>query len=107
MKRASYTAAEVEALVMGALAGASAMTPEEREAQRRSFVHGTVAMSNPEVTREMVDEVVEEMPRGAPAKRWGDSWWAVPVGLLVLAAFFAVVYTVAPNGAREHVEVPK
>ena len=42
-----------------------------------------------------------------PAKRWVDSWWAVPVGLLVLAAFFAVVYTVAPNGAREHVEVPK
>ena len=107
MKRVSYTAAEVEALVMGALAGASAMTPEEREAQRRSFVHGTVAMSNPEVTREMVDEVVEEMPREAPAKRWVDSWWAVSVALLVLAAFFALVYSVAPNGAREHVEVPK
>jgi len=42
-----------------------------------------------------------------PAKRWVDSWWAVPVALLVLSAFFAVVYSVAPNGAREHVEVAK
>lgn len=92
---------------MGALAGARAMTPEEREAQRRSFVHGTVAMSNPEVTREMVDEVAEEMPREPPAKRWVDSWWAVPVVLLVLSAFFAVGYSEAPNGAREHVEVDK
>ena len=100
MKRVSYTAAEVEALVMGALAGARAMTPEEREAQRRSFVHGTVAMSNPEVTREMVDEVGDKLAAM-------PTWWAVPVGLLVLAAFFAVVYTVAPNGAREHVEVAK
>lgn len=42
-----------------------------------------------------------------PAKRWVDSWWAVPVALLVLSAFFALVYSVAPNGAREHVEVAK
>lgn len=102
MKRVSYTSAEVEALIMGALAGARPMTPEECEAQRRSFVHGTVAMS----TREMVDDVGDEMA-AAPAKRWVDSWWAVSVALLVLAAFFALVYSVAPNGAREHVEVPK
>ena len=83
------------------------MTPEEREAQRRGFVHGTVAMSNPEAICEMVDEVVEGMPREMPAKRWVDSWWAVPVVLLVLSAFFAVGYSEAPNGAREHVEVDK
>lgn len=106
MKRVSYTSAEVEALITGACEGARPMTPEECESQRRSFVHGTVAMSNTEVTREMVDEVGDEMA-AAPAKRWVDSWWAVSVALIVLAAFFALVYSVAPNGAREHVEVPK
>jgi hypothetical protein len=33
------------------------MTPEERERQRRSFVYGNTKLSNPEVTRELVDEV--------------------------------------------------
>lgn len=33
------------------------MTPEEREEQRRSFAYGNVKLSNPEVTREMVDVV--------------------------------------------------
>ena len=102
-------AAEVDVLLLDTLvetARTHTMTPEEREAQRRSFVHGTVAMSNPEVTREMVDDVGDEMA-AAPAKRWVDSWWAVSVALLVLAAFFALVYSVAPNGAREHVEVAK
>ena len=106
MKRVSYTAVEVEALIMGALAGARPMTPEERESQRRSFVYGNVKLHNPEVTREMVDEVGDELA-AAPAKRWVDSWWAVPVALLVIAAFFAVVYSVAPNGADAHVEVAK
>lgn len=106
MKRVSYTAAEVEALIMGALAGARPMTLEEREAQRRSFVYGNVKLHNPEITREMVDEVGDEMAADT-TKRWVDSWWAVSVALIVLAAFFALVYSVAPNGAREHVEVPK
>jgi hypothetical protein len=33
------------------------MTPEERERQRRSFVYGNTKLSNPEVTRKMVEEV--------------------------------------------------
>lgn len=39
------------------------MTPEEHEAQRRDFAYGNVKLSNPEVTREMVDEVADEMNR--------------------------------------------
>ena len=38
---------------------ASPMTPEEREAQRRSFAYGNCAIENPAVTREMVDEVAD------------------------------------------------
>lgn len=38
------------------------MTPAEREAQRRSFAYGNVAIDNPLVTRALVDEVAE---RGA------------------------------------------
>lgn len=34
------------------------MTPEEEEEQRRSWAFGNVALSNPAVTREMVDEVM-------------------------------------------------
>lgn len=37
------------------------MTPEEREEQRRSFAYGNVKLSNPEVTREMVDKVADEL----------------------------------------------
>ena len=36
------------------------MTPEEREAQRRSFAYGNAKGSNPAVTREMVDRAAEE-----------------------------------------------
>lgn len=100
MNRVHYTAAEVEALIDAARA--HVMTPDEREAQRRSFVHGTVAESNPAVTRELVDEVAD-----APVKCWIDSWWALPAALVVLVAFFAAIYSVASNGAREHVEVAK
>lgn len=39
----------------------STMTPEEAEAQRRSFTFGNVGMSNPAVTREMVDRAAEGM----------------------------------------------
>ncbi len=37
------------------------MTDTEKEEQRRCFAHGNVAMSNPNVTREMVDEAAERM----------------------------------------------
>lgn len=35
------------------------MSPEEREAQRRSFAYGNAKLSNPRVTREMVDQAAE------------------------------------------------
>lgn len=37
------------------------MTPEEREAQRRSFAFGNANLSNPNVTRALVDEVANEL----------------------------------------------
>jgi type VI protein secretion system component VasK len=36
------------------------MTPEEQEAQRRSFAYGNATIDNPAVTRELVDEVAEQ-----------------------------------------------
>jgi len=42
------------------------MTPEEREAQRRSFVYGNVKLSNPAVTKERVDQVADELARCVP-----------------------------------------
>ena len=39
------------------------MTPEEREAQRRSFAYGNAKGSNPAVTREMVDRAAEDYDR--------------------------------------------
>lgn len=39
------------------------MTPAEREEQRRSFAYGNAAISNPHVTREMVDRAAEELAR--------------------------------------------
>lgn len=41
---------------------AEPMTPEQKEQQHRSFAYGNAAISNPDVTREMVDEVVDEQP---------------------------------------------
>ena len=35
------------------------MTPEEKEAQRRSFAYGNTHLSNPNITREMVDRAAE------------------------------------------------
>jgi hypothetical protein len=32
------------------------MTPEQKEAQRRSFVYGTIKIENNSITRDMVDE---------------------------------------------------
>lgn len=37
------------------------MTDAEKEAQRRSFAYGNVAIENPNVTREMVDEEAEKL----------------------------------------------
>jgi hypothetical protein len=45
------------------------MTPEEKEAQRRSFAYGNTKIENPRVTREMVDEAAEEI--GAPKHERG------------------------------------
>ncbi|HXK36744.1 MAG TPA: hypothetical protein VJ553_04140 [Candidatus Paceibacterota bacterium] len=36
------------------------MTEEEQEAQQRSFAYGNAALSNPNVTREMVDRAAEK-----------------------------------------------
>ena len=37
------------------------MTPADDEAQRRSFVYGNTRIENSAITRELVDEVFEEM----------------------------------------------
>lgn len=37
------------------------MTREEQEAQRRSFAYGNAHLSNPDVTREIVDRAAEEL----------------------------------------------
>lgn len=34
-------------------------TPEQKEAQRRSFVYGTTKLSNPNITEELVNEITE------------------------------------------------
>ena len=47
-----------------ALARTVTMTPEQLDAQRRSFAYGNVAIENPSVTRELVDEVCDRMARG-------------------------------------------
>ena len=36
------------------------VTPEHREEQARSFVHGNVAIENPRVTRTLVDRAFDE-----------------------------------------------
>jgi hypothetical protein len=37
------------------------MTPEQKEAQRRSFVYGTTKIENEAVTRDTVDRVATEL----------------------------------------------
>ncbi|MES2326890.1 MAG: hypothetical protein V4499_06115 [Pseudomonadota bacterium] len=39
------------------------MTPEEQEAQRRSFAYGNAHIENERVTREMVDEAADKRRR--------------------------------------------
>ncbi len=45
-------------------AGAYKMTPADKEAQRRSFAYGNAQLSNPSVTREMVDRAAERLNHG-------------------------------------------
>ena len=47
-------------LLLGYLADTK-MTPEEKEAQRRSFAYGNVHLSNGHITREMIDKAAKEM----------------------------------------------
>jgi hypothetical protein len=42
-------------------AAAHKMTPEELEAQRRSFAYGNAAIENPDITREMVDKAARQI----------------------------------------------
>jgi hypothetical protein len=39
------------------------MTTAEREEQRRDFVYGNTRLSNPAITRELVDDVADKMSR--------------------------------------------
>ena len=39
------------------------MTPEQMREQRISFVYGNIGMSNPSITREMVERVVDNDAR--------------------------------------------
>ncbi|TEU11352.1 MAG: hypothetical protein E3J21_23820 [Anaerolineales bacterium] len=41
------------------------MTPEQREEQRRGFAYGNAKISNPNVTRGMVDRAAEEMRKAS------------------------------------------
>ena len=43
----------------------SPMTDAEREEQARNFVAGNVGLSCPEVTREIVDRVCDELGKGS------------------------------------------
>ncbi len=44
-------------------------TPEQREAQRRSFAYGNTAFENSLITREMIDEQAEKLAKADVAKR--------------------------------------
>lgn len=44
-------------------------TPEEKEAQRRSFAYGNTKIENPRITREMVDRAADAL--GAPKNERG------------------------------------
>lgn len=50
---------EIEELIEKA--NVTEMTPEEKEAQRRSFAFGNANIDNPNVTREMIDEAADEI----------------------------------------------
>lgn len=45
------------------LAGKARMSPEEQEAQRRSFAFGNAKIENERVTRDMIDKAADAKPR--------------------------------------------
>lgn len=45
------------------LAKTVVMTEEEKEEQRRDWAYGNTKLHNPAITREIVDEVADKMPR--------------------------------------------
>lgn len=45
------------------------MSPEDREAQRRSFAYGNTHFENPDITREMVDREAEKLKAAASDER--------------------------------------
>jgi hypothetical protein len=45
------------------------LTPEDKEAQRRSFAYGNAKLHNPKVTREDIDRAAERLKNGKNAKR--------------------------------------
>ena len=60
------------------------MTAEEREAQRRSFAYGNVTLHNPNVTRELIDKVADEIPpTSAPKHDGSEHFYAENFGMSV------------------------
>ncbi len=45
------------------------MTPAEKEKQRRSFAYGNGNIENSAITREMVEQVADELGSSKPRKR--------------------------------------
>jgi hypothetical protein len=45
------------------------MTPAEREEQRLSFAYGNASISNPTITRAMIDQVARELALSRALKR--------------------------------------
>lgn len=48
------------------------MTPAERRAQRISFAYGNIALSNADVTREMVEQAAEELDQQDERRKEGE-----------------------------------
>jgi len=44
-------------------AGKTALTPNEKEAQRRSFAYGNAKIENPRITRATIDEEAENLKK--------------------------------------------
>lgn len=55
-------------------------TPEQKESQRRSFVYGTTKLSNPEITKDLVNEIAESNKNSKDSKRtlFDDLWKIEP-----------------------------
>lgn len=53
---------EMEFRVLMERARSVKMTPEDYEAQRRSFAYGNANIENAAVTRDLIDQVADEIP---------------------------------------------